>query len=1211
MEDVHARIITTLSGHDKSLMIKEIAQLSGLHPQTVARNLDVLEVLGRVRKIQMGHAKKYYLTEAIPISGLIDLSSDLIIILNQNHQVQYINNAAEKFLNLSSHPVVGERLEFLNLDIFSSPLVLEGLKQFTPDKIFRTTIAYERDGVMLWHSVSILNLALKINSRAIAIVAEDITAEKRAEEILKEREAKYRLISDNVQDVISLFDHSSGKLQYVSPSVYHLIGYTPDELMNKPALSTLTTDSIHRILDVIHTSSIQSTDERISAQTLRIDHIHKNGSLLPAEMVITLLSDPSGKVNEVICVTRNISERVRVETELQKTREYVTFLADILQRSSQPFVTANSEGKLFSWNNAFEDLVGYSSEEIQKINWICDLTPLQWIKSELDVLAKLRKSDQSVRYEKEYIRKDGSLVPIELNTHLLQDRADAIAGFYAFITDISDRKKAEEKVIEQKQHLELLVQDRTRDLLNEIEAKTEVELSLRDSEERFLQIADYAKEWIWEIDTNGVYQYCSPAVESILGYAPAELIERSNFWDHFIPELRDEMKNNILSMMEKQEIFRSFVNPLLGKNNSIVIVETSFSVVRDTSGNLTGYRGVHRDVTESMKNIDALRSSEMKYRLITEYASDMIFQLASDGKILFVTPSSYKLLNYKPEEIIGKSFIELISIDSARDVWNTIISVNASGSEFRTDHLMNRKDGSIFWVESSFTFVKDDSGTTQEIHCVVRDISERKGAEDSLLQNQIYNRLLYNDSPIPLVLFDPESWEYLDLNNAALKLYEYSTKEEVIGKKIGLFSTHTQYDGTDSVIAIRHHINNCLAHGTDCFDWRYQKKNGEIWHGHVCLSLFHYTGKKLILFSFQDLTEQKNAEIALMKSEARYKTLVQYAPDAIVVYDVDRNRLIDANPAAERLFGRCDEEITWIDSQKFPLEGSDQPLSPTEIIEIRINRAIAGEEVIFEQSIINTKGEKQICEVRLVKFPSEHGNLIRVSCIDITQRKETELALREREELFWELFNESPIGFFILDPKGKILEANQFALEMFGMENAVGFDLNNDPNVSERIKQGIKKGMVVQSEIQYNFDLIRSRNIYPTKKQGFFYTSTIFSPLHAEGNEKVTGYIFNVMDITDQKLTETKGKQAIEQINQILTTLSVLNDQIRNPLTIIACLIDDLPEDIKNQILLPIKAIDTIIDKLDQGWVESDKVRKYLLKHYGVTSEKNLKVKKE
>ena len=111
MSEAHDKILRVLSTDGKALKIKEIAERTGLDPHAAARNLDVLEVLGRVRKLDVGTSKKYHLIESIPISGLIDLSSDLIVILDKSLQVLNVNRHVKQFVNLEETPVIGERLD--------------------------------------------------------------------------------------------------------------------------------------------------------------------------------------------------------------------------------------------------------------------------------------------------------------------------------------------------------------------------------------------------------------------------------------------------------------------------------------------------------------------------------------------------------------------------------------------------------------------------------------------------------------------------------------------------------------------------------------------------------------------------------------------------------------------------------------------------------------------------------------------------------------------------------------------------------------------------------------------------------------------------------------------------------------------------------------------------------------------------------------------
>ena len=83
MDSIESRIIEVLSGAKGSVMIKDIAKKCGVSPHTITRRLDTLELLGRIRKIQIGNAKRYYLVDSLPVSSLIDVSSDLILVIDE------------------------------------------------------------------------------------------------------------------------------------------------------------------------------------------------------------------------------------------------------------------------------------------------------------------------------------------------------------------------------------------------------------------------------------------------------------------------------------------------------------------------------------------------------------------------------------------------------------------------------------------------------------------------------------------------------------------------------------------------------------------------------------------------------------------------------------------------------------------------------------------------------------------------------------------------------------------------------------------------------------------------------------------------------------------------------------------------------------------------------------------------------------------------
>ena len=134
--------------------------------------------------------------------------------------------------------------------------------------------------------------------------------------------------------------------------------------------------------------------------------------------------------------------------------------------------------------------------------------------------------------------------------------------------------------------------------------------ALRESNERFRQVAENVGDFIWEVDAQGLYRYTSPSVKKILGYSPDELVGKMHFYDLFTPEVREELKAAAFKVFAAKQPFRAFPNPNLSKDGRVVHLETSGSPVLDEAGNLTGYIGVDADVTERQKLEAHLQQAE-------------------------------------------------------------------------------------------------------------------------------------------------------------------------------------------------------------------------------------------------------------------------------------------------------------------------------------------------------------------------------------------------------------------------------------------------------------------------------------------------------------------------------------------------------------------------------------------------------------------------
>ena len=314
-----------------------------------------------------------------------------------------------------------------------------------------------------------------------------------------------------------------------------------------------------------------------------------------------------------------------------------------------------------------------------------------------------------------------------------------------------------------------------------IRMRQEAEAALRISEERFKQIAEAAGEFIWEIDSNGLYTYVNKISEGILGYSSNEIVGKKHFYDFFVPELAEQLKTDAFQAFADKTGFKRFENANIHKDGHIVILSTTGMPVLDAEGNLLGYRGVDTDITEQKKAELALRESEERFRnLYSNMAEGVCLQKlvfdhhgkAIDYQIIGVNQQYENILGIKQEDVVGKLASEVYNYSPAPylPVYSSVVNTGIPYT-FESFYEPMNKHFSI----SVSPWDKDGFAT------IFADITHRVKAEEVLRQERMMLRTLIDHIPDSIFVKDAQGRKIIS-NPADLIIMQLATEAEAIGK---------------------------------------------------------------------------------------------------------------------------------------------------------------------------------------------------------------------------------------------------------------------------------------------------------------------------------------------------------------------------------------------------------------------------------------------
>ena len=529
---------------------------------------------------------------------------------------------------------------------------------------------------------------------------------------------------------------------------------------------------------------------------------------------------------------------------------------------------------------------------------------------------------------------------------------------------------------------------------------------------------------------------------------------------------------------------------------------------------------VVRDVTDSREAERLVREREEHFRMLIENSSDLASILDADGTIRYVSPSVTRILGYTQEEMVGRSTFELMHPDDVADKIPTFHELAGKPGEVGTDTFRYRhRDGTWRVVESvGRTLLAGSAAAGIVIN--TRDVTDRRAAEEALRASEESFRGLF-DSLTELVYILDLDGRLLNVNQAVLRAYGY-TREELLGQTPAMLADPARVE----LEAAAEHFRRAVAGEPQRFEWWGLRKDGSTFPKEVVQTRSTYFGRDAVIAVARDITDRVEAERALREREEHFRRLIENASDLVSIITPDGTIRYESE-AIGRLFGYSAGEGVGISAWD-RVHPDDQAHVRRALGEVA---ASPGETRSAEFRYRDRGGEWRYVEAVGKTLTHDPDDGIVINTRDATDRKEAEDALRESEERYRALIENTHDIIVVLDPStGRIAYQSPSMERILGYAPASGVEANmlelvhpdDAPVAMAAIAQAAgSPGTIAHAEYRYRHQDGSWRHL-----ETFGRT---FSPATAE-----QGLVLNTRDITERKEAEDALRRSEQHFRRVI-----------------------------------------------------------------------------
>ena len=768
------------------------------------------------------------------------------------------------------------------------------------------------------------------------------------------------------QDLICTHD-MEGNLLFVNEAGTRLSGYSNKVLLKMNLREVLATDVRHKFGAYLAQVNLQKQARgvlKIQTAAGEIRYLEYNNTLqaegLPAPLVHA--------------IARDVTERKLAEDaqRLAETRYHSLF-----NQAHDAVFILDLQGRHQAANKRAAEMLGYDYAEVQQLSMADTSNELP---QSMEKIERLLRGEQLPVYERIFRRKDGSLIPVEINVELVRDANGRPLHIQSIARDISERRRAEEALRVTHQVLETIFNN------------THIMIAYLDPQFNFLQVNQ--------------------------AYAAADNREPSFFAgrNHFDLYPNEENQAVFQQVVDTGRPHFSYAKPFEYAEHperGVTHWDWSLTPIKSPDGQVEGLILSLLNVSERVIAEETLRRAEARNRAVLKAIPDLVFRLNRDGVFLDYHARMEDELYIPSGEIVGKNIRENMPPDFAELVLENIHATLESGEVQMFEYSLPFENGL-----RSYEARMSVSGA-DEVVAIVRDISERRRAEEKLRRSEENLRRI-TDNMLDLVSqVNPLGYfSYVSPSHAAVLGY---SPDELMGRELMSF---IHPDDLPKATAVRQEMAQGKIPGLVKFRFRHAAGH-YLWLEASISSISDERGQRGgAIFGGRDITQREQAERLLMESEERYRGLYENATIGMYRTTFDGHILM-ANPALVHMLGyESFEELTRRGLEKTGYE-PNHPRSEF-LRKIKQDGIVHGLESAWKRrdgSVIFVRES-----ARAVQDESGRETYYEGTVEDITERKQA-------EEKYHAIFENSLDGIFQSTLDGRFLTVNPALARMWGYDS--------------------------------------------------------------------------------------------------------------------------------------------------------------------------------